>query len=93
MVKLLRVVNAKNPAKKWRAEFSDGKNVEFGATGYTDFTLSKDKEQRDRYRARHAKDLLVDDPITPAYLSYYILWGNSTDMGRNIASYKRKFNL
>ena len=93
MVKLLRVVNAKNPAKKWRAEFSDGRNVEFGATGYTDFTLSKDKDQRDRYRSRHAKDLLVDDPVTPAYLSYYILWVNSTDMGLNIASYKRKFNL
>lgn len=93
MVKLLRVVHANNPAKKWRAEFSDGKAVEFGATGYTDFTLSKNKEQRDRYRARHAKDLLVDDPITPAFLSYYILWGDSTNMGRNIATYKRMFSM
>jgi hypothetical protein len=92
-MKLLRVIHAKNPKKKWRAEFSDGKAVEFGATGYTDFTLSKDKAQRDRYRARHAKDLLVDDPVTPAFLSYYILWGESTDMGRNIATYKRMFNL
>lgn len=93
MVKLLRVVHANNPAKKWRAEFSDGKAVEFGATGYTDFTLSKDKAQRDRYRARHAKDLLVDDPVTPAFLSYYILWGDSTNMGRNIATYKRMFSM
>jgi hypothetical protein len=96
-MKLLRVVHAKNPKKKWRAEFSDGKAVEFGATGFNDFTLTKgtaeDRAMRERYRSRHRHDLDVDDPVTPAFLSYYILWGESTDMGRNIASYKRMFNL
>jgi hypothetical protein len=97
MVKLLRVVHAKNPAKKWRAEFSNGKNVEFGARGYPDFTLTKgtaeDRAMRERYRSRHRHDLDVDDPVTPAFLSWFILWGDSTDMGRNIATYKRRFNL
>jgi hypothetical protein len=27
------------------------------------------------------------------YLSYYILWGDSTSMKKNIASYKKKFDL
>ena len=96
-MKLLRVVHAKNPAKKWRAEFSEGKAVEFGARGYNDFTLTKgtaeDRAMRERYRSRHRHDLDVEDPVTPAFLSYYILWGDSTDMGRNIATYKRRFNL
>jgi hypothetical protein len=94
---LLRVVHAKNPAKKWRAEFSNGKAVEFGARGYPDFTLTKgtaeDRAMRERYRSRHRHDLDVDDPVTPAFLSWFILWGDSTDMGRNIATYKRRFNL
>lgn len=93
MVKLLKVVEARNPAKKWRAEFSDGKGVEFGQANAPDYTITKDKEQRDRYRARHKVDLLTDDPRRAGFLAMEILWGDSTDMGRNIASYKRKYNL
>jgi hypothetical protein len=92
-MKLLRVIEARNPAKKWRAEFSDGKGVEFGQAGAPDYTLSKDKAQRDRYRTRHKVDLMTEDPRRAGFLSYYILWGDSTDMGRNIASYKRMFDL
>jgi hypothetical protein len=83
-------------AKKWTAIFNnDGKikRTHFGAKGYTDYTLSHDKEQRDRYRKRHAKDLATNDPTAPGFLSYYILWGESTSIQANIASYKRKFNL
>jgi len=92
-MKLLKVVEARNPAKKWRAEFSDNKSVEFGQANAPDYTLTKDKAQRDRYRARHKVDLLTDDPRRAGFLSYYILWGDSTDMGRNIATYKRMFGL
>lgn len=92
-MKLERVVYAKNPAKKWRAEFSDGTHTEFGQANAPDYTISKDKAQRDRYRKRHAKDLMTEDPTRAGFLSMFILWGNSTDMGRNIATYKRQFNL
>jgi len=92
-MKLLRIVEARNPKKKWRAEFSDGKGVEFGQANAPDYTITKDKAQRDRYRARHKVDLLTDDPRRAGFLSYYILWGESTDMGRNIATYKRMFDL
>ena len=92
-MKLLRIVEARNPRKKYRAEFSDGKGVEFGQAGADDYTIKKDKAQRDRYRARHKVDLLTDDPRRAGFLSRYILWGDSTDMGRNIATYKRMFDL
>lgn len=92
-MKLLRVVHARNPAKKLRAEFSDGKSVEFGSAGMDDYTITGDRAQRERYRARHKSDLLTDDPRRAGFLSYYLLWGESTDLGRNIATYKRMFNL
>jgi hypothetical protein len=92
-MKLLRVVHAKNPAKKWRAEFSDGSSTEFGASAYQDYTQHGDEERRRLYRDRHAKDLMTEDPTKAGFLSMFILWGNSTDMGRNIASFKRRFDL
>jgi hypothetical protein len=92
-MKLLRLTEPRNPKKKFRAEFSDGKGVEFGQAGADDYTIKKDKEQRDRYRARHKVDLLTDDPRRAGFLSYWILWGDSTDIGRNVATYKRMFNL
>jgi hypothetical protein len=92
-MKLLRLVEAKNPAKKWRAEFSDGSHTEFGSAGMDDYTITKDKAQRDRYRSRHAKDLLTEDPTRAGYLAYHILWGDSTSLARNIATYKRIFNM
>jgi len=57
-----------------------------------DYTLTHDKSQRERYMARHKKDLM-GDPTRPGYLSYYILWGPSTSIRANIAAYKRHFRL
>ena len=69
------------------------KTTHFGAAGMDDYTLSKDKEQRARYRKRHAKDLKTNDPTRPGYLSYFLLWGDSTSLRKNIADYKKRFNL
>ena len=56
-----------------------------------DYTITNDKEQRDRYRARHKKDLETKDPKRAGYLSYYILWGDSTSREENIRKYKMRF--
>jgi hypothetical protein len=58
-----------------------------------DFTITKDEEQKKRYRDRHRKDLLTNDPTRAGYLSYYILWGDSTSFQKNLSAYKRRFNL
>lgn len=69
------------------------KTTHFGAAGMDDYTKTKDKEQRTRYRQRHKKDLQTKDPTRAGYLSYYILWGESTSLRDNISSYKKRFNL
>eukprot|EP00965_Chrysotila_dentata_P153522 5073779-Pleurochrysis_carterae.AAC.1 len=40
-------------------EFGDGskKRTPFGAKGYDDYTMHKDKDRRERYWQRHVKDL------------------------------------
>jgi len=58
-----------------------------------DYTLTHDKDQRDRYRQRHEKDLETRDPTKAGYLSYYLLWGDSTSLQSNIQKFKQKFHL
>jgi hypothetical protein len=99
-MKLISITDSPRPDKKLVAIFdNDGrkKTVHFGAkqngTPMDDYTISKDKEQRERYRTRHAKDLTTKDPTRAGFLSYYILWGDSTSRATNISSYKRRFGL
>lgn len=86
---------AKN--KKLKAIFYDGdkkiKTTQFGDSRYGDYTLTKDKKQRSKYRERHKKDLAKGDYMSAGYLSYYILWGDSTSRNTNIKQYKKKFKL
>jgi len=85
------------PDKKLMAVFTKDngrtKTTHFGAKGMDDYTKTKDKEQRTRYRNRHKKDLQSKDPTRAGYLSYYILWGESTSRQENIKNYKKRFNL
>jgi hypothetical protein len=94
--KLKKVVKANDGKHKFVAIFEKNgneKHVPFGAKNMDDFTLTKSREQRDRYRTRHSKDLQTLDPTRAGYLSYYILWGDSTSMEKNIQTYKKMFNL
>ncbi len=93
--KLVSIGKSNKAGKKMQATFMNKKTkrlktTHFGAAGMDDYTIKKDKEQRARYRSRHAKDL-KGDPTRAGYLSYYILWGNSTSKRANIAAFKRRF--
>jgi hypothetical protein len=97
-MKLIDLVKSPKPDKKFRAVFVDEKTgrkrqTDFGAKGYDDYTLTHDKEQRERYRERHKKDLKTGDETRAGYLSYDILWGDSTSIQKNLAAYKSKFHL
>ena len=97
MTKLLKVVKSPKSEKKWRAVFQTDsgreKNVDFGAAGMEDYTQHKDKDRRERYRTRHKKDLETKDPTRAGFLSYYVLWGDSTSFAENLAAYRRRFDL
>tara|TARA_R110001592_G_scaffold358285_2_gene662911 strand:+ start:13905 stop:14210 length:306 start_codon:yes stop_codon:yes gene_type:complete len=101
MTKLLKVINSTKKGKKWTAIFKKDngkeKSVHFGYDNpkdkTNDYTLHKDKTRRERYRIRHKKDLKTGDPMRAGFLSYYLLWGDSTSLKTNIRNYKKKFNL
>lgn len=87
---------AKN--KKFKVIFYDAsgkklKTSQFGDTRYADYTQHKDKQRRIKYRARHKGNLANTDYMSPAHLSYYLLWGDSSSLNTNINKYKKQFKL
>jgi len=96
-IKLIKIIKSDKPKKKFVAFFKmpNGreKKTYFGAAGMNDFTLTGDKEARERYRKRHKRDLNTGDPTRAGFLSYYILWGDSTSIKKNVENYRKIFKL
>lgn len=91
MPTITKLEKANDGVHKWRAIFNDGKSTKFGADGMNDYTLTGDKEARRLFRIRHKKDLDTNDPQRAGYLSYYILWGESTSITQNVKSFNKMF--
>ena len=93
----MTIKSSTKPNKKLMATFTQDngrtKTTHFGAKGMKDYTITGDKERRRLYRERHKKDLSTKDPTRAGFLSYYILWGESTSRQQNISTYKKRFNL
>ena len=90
-MKLLSVTKSTRKDKKWMAEFDTGKIIHFGASGMDDYTIKKDKDQRERYRARHASGKTAK-PDTADALAYYLLWNKPT-LQESIKEFKKKYNI
>ena len=93
-VKLVKIVKSPKRDKKLMAVYSDGKQVHFGATGYSDYTKHKDPARKQRYDMRHKsrENWGKSGYRSPGSLSKWILW-NKPSLRASIADYKRKFNL
>ena len=101
-MKLLKIEKSFRAEKRFVAIFQkeDGKlkKVHFGLRNpklgtYIDH---KDKKLRKNYRARHERDLRTEknnQGLGSGALSYYLLWGDSTNLQTNIKEYKKRFNL
>jgi len=89
----MELVKSPNPEKKWRAVFADGTHTDFGAAGMSDYTQNKDPLRRANYLARHRANENWNDPKSAGALSRHLLWGPSTSLQRNLASFRKRFSL
>jgi hypothetical protein len=78
--------------KRFEAIFDDGRRIHFGAKNGSTYIDHGDKKKRENYIKRHRVN---EDwnAINAGSLSRYILWGDSSDIKKNISEYKKKFNL
>jgi hypothetical protein len=97
-MRLISISESPKTDKKLMAVFENSetgrkKTIHFGAKGMDDYTITKDKAQRERYLTRHVKNENWANPVSAGALSRFILWGASTSRATNIAEYRRRFNL
>ena len=98
MIKLIDIIPSKSKGKRLTAVFNVGgkeKRVHFGSEGAYTYIDGGSDDRRKNYLARHAalKTEDWDDPLTAGALSRWILWGDSPNIDKNIASFKRRFHL
>ena len=95
MPKLIKILKSDKSKKKYLAVFKTDKGREkktyFGSAEMDDYTITKDKEQRERYRKRHKKDLKTNDPTRAGYLSFGILW-TKPNLKASILFYNKLLN-
>lgn len=70
------------------------RTIRFGAAGYSDFTIHKDEERRQRYILRHKKneDWTKSGILTKGFWSYHLLWNKPT-IAASINDIQSKFNV
>lgn len=68
------------------------KTFHFGSKTSQTYLDHKDKTKRENYILRHKKRENWDE-INAGSLSRYILWGDNTELGKNLKDYFKKFNI
>ena len=72
------ITKSKTKDKKYDAVIDGKKTIHFGAKGYSDFTIHKDEERKDRYINRHKKTENWNDPKTAGFYAKNILWNKKS---------------
>ena len=99
MPKLISVTKSNTPGKKWNFTFKRKPNStqtftrSVGDATREDYTMHQNKTRRKHSLQRHEQDLRTGDPTRAGYISYYVLWGESTSFKANLAAYKKRFSL
>tara|TARA_R110000803_G_scaffold162828_1_gene226512 strand:- start:1851 stop:2150 length:300 start_codon:yes stop_codon:yes gene_type:complete len=84
----------KKGQKKFRVTLENGRKVQFGAKGYSDYTLHKDPNRMRLYLIRHKKreDWSKKGIDTAGFWSRWLLWSKPSLNGA-IKLIETKFNV
>jgi hypothetical protein len=95
-MKIIQIENSNRKNKRFKVTLDDGQNFHFGLLGANTYLEHHDNRKRDNYRKRHlgndTERYLIENLIPSAALfSYWIIWGDSTDLIRNIEKLNELF--
>ena len=94
-MKIIKVEPSSSKNKRFKVSLDDGSSFHFGLKGGSTYLDHKDETKRKNYRLRHRSNPLekyLIDHFKPsaALFSYYLLWGDSVDMQKNIKWLNKK---
>ena len=96
-MKIVRIADSPLKTKRFRIYLDNNKHYDFGVKDKHEAYIDhQDKVRRERYRLRHLNNdkehELISNIIPSASLfSYYILWGDTTSIQKNIKILNRLF--
>ena len=98
MLQITEIIDSPLENKKYRAFTNDGKHYDFGLKGSKTYLDHNNQYLRENYRKRHLANekeyYLIDNAImSPALLSYYLLWGNYIKLEDNIQQLNNRLKL
>ena len=87
----ITIQRSSRAGKKWMAKVNN-KTVHFGATGYEDFTTSKDEKRKASYLARHktSEDWTLAGVDTAGFWARWLLW-NKPSITASIRDINQRF--
>lgn len=96
-MKLVSLTESDKYPKKLKAVFQRdngrSRTVHFGDRRYGDYLQHHDRKRRDRYLERHMAREDWTIPDKPGTLSAFLLWGTSTNLIKNIMTFKKHFGV
>lgn len=87
------ITQSDRKTKRYMATFDNGTKIHFGLKGGQTYIDHLDKKKRSAYLKRHMKNEDWLDPYTAGALSRWILWGDSTNINKNLIDFKQRFNV
>ena len=84
------LTKSKDKDKKFDAVIDGKRTIHFGAKGYSDFTIHKDKERKDSYIARHKTNENWNDYKSAGFYAKNILW-NKPSIKASIEDANKRF--
>ena len=90
----MKVEKSEREDKRLKAIFGS-RVIHFGARSppAQTFVDHGDAEKRRAYLARHKPRENWSNPFSAGALARWILWGDSTDIEKNIAAYRKRFSM
>jgi hypothetical protein len=94
-MEIINIERSDRKDKRFKLTLNNGRTYHFGLDSGSTYLDHKDKKKRDAYRKRHygndIERLLIDHYTpSPATFSYYLLWGEHTDLNKNIDDLNKK---
>lgn len=98
MLQIIAIIDSPLTNKKYRAIINDGSHFDFGLKGSKTYIDHNNQYLRENYRKRHLANekeyYLIDNAImSPALLSYYLLWGDYKKLEDNIQQLNKRLKL
>ena len=84
------LTKSKNKDNKYDAVIDGKKTIHFGAKGYSDYTINKDDERKNRYISRHKSNENWNNYKTAGFYAKNILWNKPT-VEASVADTNRRF--